>query len=400
MWRRYSSGGLARVTTSRTILCVLVLCIAIPTTLLAQPAGEGPETARIRQVVDQYMNRLLATNAAAPRRPGAIVGISLHGKRYFFHYGTAKDDGMPFTPETLVEIGSCTKVFTTTLFALAINRGQIDPNASADAYMPKGYHLRGNARKMTPVQLADFTSGMPDDPTNLPHVPLERRGIEFYTVKDFMKWVAGRNPATPPPAPYFYSNSGIGLLSYLVDTATNAQWQEQVNTQILGPLGMRDTELRPSDEQRQRLARGHHANGTDAPPWPVFAWYAAGGLRSTAADMLRFGEANLGHKEVDGRPVSDELIAAMNLAQKPRYMLPSGKAKQAMAWVQNVGTESDDDSGDQPRLHPEMMKNGGTVGFSSAIVLNHYKDAAIFIAVNWSGHNPAPTAVAIGRHLP
>ena len=400
MWRRYFPGG-SSVTTLRTALCALMLCLAIPSTVFSQEPSDSPEAARIRQVVDQYMNRLLTRDTPGPgRRPGAIVGISLHGKRYFFHYGSARDDGTPFTPETLVEIGSCTKVFTTTLFALAINRGQIDPNASADKYMPEGYRLRGSARKMTALELADFTSGMPDDPTNLPHVPLEKRGIEHYTVKDFLKWVSNRNPATPPPAPYLYSNSGIGLLSFLVDTATHTRWQEQLDSQIIQPLGMRDTELRPSDEQRQRLARGHRANGTDAPPWPIFAWYAAGGLRSTAADMLRFGEANLGHKEVDGQPVTDELIAAMKLAQTPVYTLPSGNAKQAMAWVENLGSESENDSGEQPALHPEMVKNGGTVGFSTAIVLNHFKDAAIFIAVNWNGRNPAPTAVAIGRHLP
>jgi len=372
----------------------------IPTAVAAQDSQEAPDAARIRQVVDSYMTRLLRTNGDQPRRPGAIVGISIHGKRYFFHYGTARDDGALFTPDTLVEIGSCTKVFTTTLFALAIHRGQIDPNASADAYMPSGYHLRGNARKMTPLELADFTSGMPDDPANLPHVPLERRGTEYYTVKDFLKWVAARNPQTSPPAPYLYSNSGIGLLSYLVDTATHTPWQEQLDRNIIAPLGLKDTLLRPNEEQRQRLAKGHHANGSDAPPWPIFAWYAAGGLRSTAVDMLRFGEANLGHQEVDGQPVSAELIAAMKLAQTPVYRWPHGNDKQAMAWIQNLGPESLDASRDQPVLHPEMVKNGGTVGFSTAIVLNHYKDAAIFIAVNWGGHNPAPTAIAIGRHLP
>jgi CubicO group peptidase (beta-lactamase class C family) len=388
------------VTPPRTLLLGLVLCLASPTALLSQSRRDDPEADRIHHVVDSYMTRLLKANGGESRRPGAIVGISLHGKRYFFHYGTARDDGAPFTPNTLVEIGSCTKVFTTTLFALAINRGQIDPNSSADRYMPNGYHLRGNARKMTPLQLADFTSSMPDDPGNLPRVPLERRGIEDYTVKDFLKWVSERDPETPPPAPYFYSNSGIGLLSFLVDTATQRPWQEQLDRELIGPLGMHDTELRPLEEQRRRLARGHHANGTEAPPWPIFAWYAAGGLRSTASDMLRFAEANLGHKEVDGRPVSNELIAAMKLAQTPIYLWPNGKAKQAMAWVQNFGGEAGDDSRDQLALHPEMMKNGGTVGFSSAIVLNHFKDAAIFIAVNWNGRNPAPTAVAIGRHLP
>jgi hypothetical protein len=66
-----------------------------------------------------------------PKCSREIVAVSLHGRRYFFPYGKATDAGAPFTRETLVEIGSCTKTFTTTLFALAINRNQIVADASA-----------------------------------------------------------------------------------------------------------------------------------------------------------------------------------------------------------------------------------------------------------------------------
>ena len=104
-------------------------------------------------------------------------------------------------------------------------------------------------------------------------------------------------------------------------------------------------------------------NGNDAPPWPIYAWYAAGGLRSTAQDMLSFGEANLGHNEVNGKPVSAELTAAMQLAQKPIYTMPNGFNKQAMAWVVNTGDGN-------PNLHPVIVKDGGTVGFSTAIAIN------------------------------
>jgi CubicO group peptidase (beta-lactamase class C family) len=82
-------------------------------------------------------------------------------------------------------------------------------------------------------------------------------------------------------------------------------------------------------EQQKRLAQGHTLAGQDAPRWSVFAWYAAGGLRSTAHDMISFGEANLGHNEVNGQQVSAELIAAMQLAQKPIYAIRNGN-KQAM----------------------------------------------------------------------
>ena len=358
----------------------------------SQPNTE-PEEAAVRQVVNGIMEPYLAQKQRTAgshkwiRSPhlGAIVAVSLHGHRYFFNYGTATDAGAPFTRETIVEIGSCTKTFTTTLFALAIKRNQIAPEAPAQENMPDGYTLR--ARQLKPLELADFTSGMPDDPTNLPR-GLEQRSIEHYTVRDFLTWASNYQPRTQLPAPYKYSNAGIGLLSYLVATATGKTWEEQLNSEILQPLGMNDTTLRPTPEQQERLAQGHNRAGQDAPRWPVYAWYAAGGLRSTAHDMISLGEAYLGHNEVNGKPVSAELIAAMQLAQEPIFTMPNGN-KQAMAWVNDVrgGT-------------PVILKNGGTAGFGSGIVTCPSKDAAIFIVMNQAGAQPVDKGVEILRRLP
>ena len=394
-------------TATRFGLIVTVALLAAATVAAQRaPSAAGPhlqpdaggQAAAVKRVVDGIMQPYLAQGQRrAPRGQlwrrspdlGAIVAISLHGHRYFFPYGKATDAGAPFTPETLVEIGSCTKTFTTTLFALAINRNEIVPAASAQKYMPKGYRLR--AQQLTPLELGDFTSGMPDDPTNLPR-GLERRSIERYTVNDFLTWASNYEPTTRLPAPYRYSNAGIGLLSYLLATATGKTWEDQVNSEILQPLGMADTTLRPTPEQQKRLAQGHSRAGQDAPRWPVFAWYAAGGLRSTAQDMMSFGEANLGHKEVNGKPVSAELIAAMQLAQKPIHLIPNGN-KQAMAWVNNMGRGN-------PNLHPVIVKNGGTSGFGTVIVINPTKDAPIFIGMNQVGAQPAAKGVEILRHLP
>src|SRR6266550_4830960 len=393
------------VTRFRLIVIVAVLAAAKVAAQEAPPAAgphlqpnAGSEEAAVKRIVDGIMQPYLAQGQRNlrgrrwSRSPylGAIVAVSLHGHRYFFPYGKATDAGAPFTRDTLVEIGSCTKTFTTTLFALAINRNQIVPDASAQKYMPEGYTLR--AQQLTPLELADFTSGMPDDPTNLPR-GLERRSIEYYTVKDFLTWASQYEPTTQLPAPYRYSNAGIGLLSYLVATATGKTWEDQVNSEILQPLGMADTTLRPTPEQQKRMAQGHNRAGQDAPRWPVYAWYAAGGLRSTAQDMISFGEANLGHGEVNGKPVSAELIAAMQLAQKPIYTIPKGSNKQAMAWVNNMG-------GGNPNLHPVIVKNGGTSGFGTVIAINPTKDTAIFIGMNQVGAQPAMKAVEILRHLP
>src|SRR5436190_2100354 len=281
----------------------------------AGPNAGGETEAAVKRVVDGIMQPYLAQEQRTvprgdlwKRSPdlGAIVAVSLHGHRYFFPYGKATDAGAPFTPDTLLEIGSCTKTFTTTLFALSINRNQIVPDTSAQKYMPEGYAHRA---------------------------------------------------------------------------------------QQLTPLGMADTTLRPTPEQQKRLTQGHSRAGRDAPHWPVYAWYAAGGLRSTAHAMISFGEANLGHEEVNGKPVPAELIAAMQLAQKPIYTMPNGSNKQAMAWVNNMGEGN-------PNLHPVIVKNGGTSGFGTVIAINPTKDAAIFIGMNEVGANPAVKGIEILRRLP
>jgi len=386
-------------TATRFGLLITVAILAMAKVVAQQASSAGGEEAAVKRVVDGIMQPYLAQEQRTSSRGqrwrrsaalGAIVAVSLHSHRYFFPYGKATDAGMPFTRDTLVEIGSCTKTFTTALFALAINRDQISPEASAQKYMPQGYTLR--AQQLTPLELADFTSGMPDDPTNLPR-GLEQRSIEHYTVKDFLTWASNYEPTTRLPAPYKYSNAGIGLLSYLLATATGKNWEDQVNSEILEALGMADTTLRPTPEQQKRLAQGHNRAGQNAPRWPVYAWYAAGGLRSTAHDMISFGEANLGHSEVNGKPVSAELIAAMQLAQKPIYTMPNGSNKQAMAWVNNMGEGN-------PNLHPVIVKNGGTAGFGTVIAINPTKDAAIFIGMNQAGANPAAKGIEILRHLP
>jgi CubicO group peptidase (beta-lactamase class C family) len=390
---------------SRFGLIVTVACLTVANANPQQAPSAGNPNSRpdsgddqaVQRVVERIMQPFLAQEQRTvgghfwKRSPdlGAIVAVSLHGHRYFFPFGKATDSGAAFTRETLVEIGSCTKTFTTTLFALAINRNQIAPDASAQKYMPSGYTLR--AQQLTPLELADFTSGMPDDPTNLPR-GLEQRSIDYYTVKDFLTWASNYEPRTRLPAPYKYSNAGIGVLSYLVATATGKTWEEQINSEILQPLGMPDTTLRPTPEQQRRLAQGHNRAGQNAPRWPIYAWYAAGGLRSTAHDMISFGEAYLGHTEVNGKPVSAELTAAMKLAQKPIFTMPNGN-KQAMAWVNNMG-------GGNPNLHPVILKNGGTSGFGTVIAINPTKDAAIFIGMNQVGAQPATKAVEILRQLP
>src|SRR5262249_45908897 len=134
-------------------------------------------------------------------------------------------------------------------FAEALVEGRMTRDAPLRSYMPKRRFQPCTAR-ITALQLADFSSGMPTLPNNIPH-QLRNRGIEHYTSRDFLNWVShwseGRD--CDLPAPYRYSNAGIGLLGYLVSERLGQPWARLIHERITGPLRMSDTVVRvPQDK--------------------------------------------------------------------------------------------------------------------------------------------------------
>jgi CubicO group peptidase (beta-lactamase class C family) len=349
------------------------LCVAALSLALAVPANA--------LTVEEAVNRFAASLVDAVDFPGGVsVGVYHRGQVTFYNFGVADDEERPVTERTIFEIGSVTKTFTATLFGNAINTGRIDPNASITAELPAGLSLQSAAQAVTPFELATFTSGLPDDPPDLPR-EIRRRGIEYYTVADFFAFLSDWTPAGPLPAPYLYSNTGVGLLGFLVAGSIEG-WEQQVGDFITAPLGMVDTAVHPAMGEPERHARGFARDGRPAPQWPLYAWAAAGALRSTATDLVRFVAANLGHS-VDGSDPSDALIAAMRLTHEPAFQIwPDRPTYQALTWrVRKSGNGPEE----------IVFKDGGTAGFSSFIGFNPAKDLGVVILANW---NDAPVVDA------
>lgn len=330
---------------------------AAPGMAQAQTAGDQPN---LRVLSDQIVGRGIS-DAAAPR---AIVAISRHGSRVYYGYSGTGD--APLVKDTVIELGSITKVFTGVLLAEAFDNGTIDPNGSIQTYLPR-LQLRPCTARITPVELADFSSGLPRMPDDLPQ-NLEQRGVDTYTHRDFLAWLERTAPRTgcDLPAPYLYSNASVGLLGPILANATGRPWQALVADDVTGPLGMVDTAVSPPREQITGFA------GTQpAPRWPLFAWYAAGALRSTAQDMLAFGEAALGHGTIQSRAVPPGLRAAFQHSMRPVYSKPNGDGV-GLSW------ESRADGGGGVMT----WKDGGTAGFTTFIVVDQAKDCTIFLAAN------------------
>ena len=354
-----------------------------------QPAtASGPDAQRLQPLVDRMAGRVMqrfGTN-------GMIVGVSWQGRRSYF--GFAAPGGTAFDADTIVEIGSVTKVFTTALLAEAIAEGRIQADDNLQSLMPRRSFAPCTGQ-MTALQLADFSSGMPDEPGNLPR-RLAERGIDHYTSEDFLNWVSRWSEDTGEgcnlPAPYRYSNASVGLLGYILADRLGEGWEELVRRRITDPLGMTSTHMRVPPEQQGRLAQGYGTEGNAVIPWPVFAWYAAGALRSSASDMLAFGEAALGHEAINGGTTPPALIAGLRTAMTPVYE-PEGRLfGQGMAWIEHPGDEEEG-------TRPVYLKDGGTDGFNSVIVINPAKDLAVFISANRADSGIPRLGVALSRHI-
>jgi serine-type D-Ala-D-Ala carboxypeptidase/endopeptidase len=219
--------------------------------------------------------------------PGAVtVGVWRDGKASF-----AGD------PTTLFGIGSISKVFTGVLLAQAVERGEL----SLDDTL--GQLLAGKVTSfasehvaaVTLRQLVTHTSCMPRLPLDFQAGSNPDDPYRGYDLARLWKALSTMRFEAAPPCAMRYSNLGVGLLGELLAERYGQPWETLVRERIAGPLGMRDTLVTLGDKA-PRLAPSF-GGSKPAPQWQMAAFVGAGGLRSTAADLLLFGRALLAGRD-------------------------------------------------------------------------------------------------------
>jgi D-alanyl-D-alanine-carboxypeptidase/D-alanyl-D-alanine-endopeptidase len=220
-----------------------------------------------------------------------VTAESSDGKARFSIAGKPEPENIP-AEKRIFEIGSISKVFTGLLLANAVESGKLRLDTTlAELLGPRQKFADPKVGKITLRQLATHTSGLPRLPDNMgpnpddaddPYAAYDRKQARAYLTKVKL--------AGDPPYPASYSNFSMGLLGDLLAEAAGKTWEELVKEKITGPLGMPDTVVVLSPEQQTRLAPPY-AGKEPGHNWTFQAMAGAGALRSSAADMLRFGEA-------------------------------------------------------------------------------------------------------------
>ena len=197
---------------------------------------------------------------------GIVVGVIEPNGRRVVAYGNlakAPRHGDPRTldGDTIFEIGSVTKVFTSLLLADMVNRKEVALDDPAAKYLPENVKMpERSGKSITLLDLSTHSSGLPRLPSNLkPKDP--RNPYADYSVDDLYQFLSGYElPRDPLSGSEFeYSNLGGGLLGHLLAYRAGTDYESLIGTRITRPLGMPDTGITLSSSMKQRMATGHTA---------------------------------------------------------------------------------------------------------------------------------------------
>ena len=126
-----------------------------------------------------------------------------------------------------------------------------------------------------------------------------------------------------PGSRWSYSNAGINTLGRIVEVVSDTPFAEYLQARVLDPCGMKDTTFWPSPAQAKRIASSYRpdSNGKLQPVDVYFLKgglsnrkrtpYPAGGLYSTAADVVAFYQMMLNGGTYKGKQVLQKKTAAL-----------------------------------------------------------------------------------------
>ncbi len=223
-------------------------------------------------------------------------------------YGMAcLEHQVPHTPQTKFRLGSVTKQFTAAAILQLQDRGLLNVHATLDTYLP----TYPNGDRFTLHQLLTHTTGVPN----------------LTSFSDYYEWMKlphrldtliARFQDLPleftPGTQHRYSNSNYVLLTKVIETVSGQPYADYVAIHLFDPIGMTNTGYEQRLAIVPGLAQGYQitTRGYQRAEYiDMTTPQGAGGLYSTAADLVRWHQFLFGNHRQDQAILSDYAIAAM-----------------------------------------------------------------------------------------
>lgn len=261
--------------------------------------------------------------------PGLAVAVIKGRQTEITGFGFANlEQEVRVTPNTLFEIGSCSKAFTA-LAALKLNsEGLLDLDADVSKYLP-WFHAKyeGQDCSITIRQLMHHTSGIP-----FSSISLVKSDTGEHALENTVRRLSGIRLSHLPGTVYEYATVNYDVIGMVIQVVAGRPFGEYLTSALLTPAGLDHTTVGwPAETKAPTI--GYKIGFLKPKPYeaPAFCGnYPAGYIVSDAADMSKWLKIQLGLI----RSPLDTTIAESHIPDLS--VIPTNNISYAYGWMTNA----------------------------------------------------------------
>jgi CubicO group peptidase (beta-lactamase class C family) len=261
------------------------------------------------------------------------------------------------------EIGSLTKVFSSTVLASLVMDKKLKLEDPIHPYYPDPF---SDSRPVSFLSLSNHTSGLPRLPGNMV-ITDQKNPYKNYGAKELNEYLSQKMKLEKDaPVKYAYSNLGAGLLGHSLGLSQKTSFEKLLEKRIFKKYKMKNTFTGPKSV-RGELVKGLDEKGNEVSNWEFDVLLGAGGILSTAEDMVKFALAHF-----------DDRNKELALTRIPTFEINERRSI-GLGWHIEKS-----DKGPALQWH-----NGATGGYTSCMILDPKNKNGIIVLSNVSGLTPA-----------
>jgi len=274
---------------SRLLRLSWLACVVVTTAIF--PAAVDAHSGSVdRGELIARIDALVAEQMAAGPIPGVSVAVEHHGELILAEgYGYADLEHMAaVNPETVFRVGSVTKQFTSLAILQLVEQGKVGLQDPITKYFPD-YPTQGH--EVTVHHLLTHISGIKSYTSLEEYSKIHRLDL---THEELLAKFADEPFDFAPGEKFQYNNSGYYLLGMIIEKVSGESYEDYIENNIFGPLGMTGSMYCDPISIVPHRARAYDVGKdgiVNSEPISLLPPGAAGALCSTPLDLLRWQRA-------------------------------------------------------------------------------------------------------------
>ncbi len=330
-------------------------------------AGQAPTVNK--SSVDSFIEKKMSESGLVGLGAAVIVNKKLV---WIKGYGYAdKDNKTPFTPNTIMNIGSISKTFTGAALMHAVEDRKVSLDEDINNYLPfKVINPFFPNEKITLRNLATHTSGITDRSSiyrTSYHYGVDSPEPLGEFLKNYFepngKYYSKDNFLKQKPGAYReYSNIAAGLAGYIVEITTGKKLNAYSKQYIFKPLKMDNTGWFFSEIKLANHSKLYEKEGDAFKPIQLYGLttYPDGGVRTSVSDLSKFFICLLNSGKYKGarilkkQSVEEMLKFQYTSLNKPEN-IKLNETNSGIFWVAKSNTTRIGHGGADPGVKTEML---------------------------------------------